>query len=94
MRHAGRRIHGEPSRRDRHDANEALIDAGVNRVRPIAMTTLAAVLALLPLALATNQAAAMQQPLAIAIISGLIIQMPLVLLIMPVLFRRLGPSLA
>ncbi|MBS0231867.1 MAG: efflux RND transporter permease subunit, partial [Proteobacteria bacterium] len=72
------------------DARAALIDAGVNRARPIAMTTMAAILALLPLALATNQAAAMQRPLAVAIISGLIIQMPLVLLIMPVLFSRLG----
>ena len=77
-----------------HDATAALIDAGVNRARPIAMTTLAAILALLPLALATNQAAAIQQPLAIAIISGLIIQMPLVLIIMPVLFRRLGSKLS
>ena len=76
------------------DANEALINAGVNRARPITMTTLAAILALLPLALASNQAAAMQQPLAIAIISGLIVQIPLVLFIMPVLFRRLGPRLA
>ena len=40
-------------------------------MRPIAMTTLAAVFALLPLALGIGQGAAMQQPLAIAIISGL-----------------------
>ena len=32
---------------------DALIEAGVNRMRPIAMTTLAAILALLPLALAS-----------------------------------------
>ncbi len=75
------------------DVREGLIEAGVNRARPIAMTTLAAILALLPLALATNQAAAMQKPLAVTIISGLIIQMPLVLMIMPVLFARLGQKL-
>ena len=68
----------------------ALVDAGVNRVRPIAMTTLAAMLALLPLALGLGQGAAMQQPLAIAIISGLAVQMPLVLLVMPVLYARLA----
>lgn len=67
----------------------ALIDAGVSRLRPIAMTTLAAALALLPLALALGQGAAMQQPLAIAIISGLVVQMPLVLILLPVLFARL-----
>jgi CzcA family heavy metal efflux pump len=65
---------------------ESLIQAGINRLRPIAMTTLAAILTLLPLAFAIGQGSQMQQPLAIAIISGLIVQMPLVLLIMPVLF--------
>ena len=67
---------------------EALVDAGINRMRPIAMTTFAAILALFPLALGLGQGAAMQQPLAIAIISGLVIQMPLVLIVMPVFFHR------
>ncbi|MDE2163046.1 MAG: efflux RND transporter permease subunit [Alphaproteobacteria bacterium] len=67
---------------------EARLNAGKSRFRPIAMTTLAAILALLPLALALGQGAAMQQPLAIAIISGLIVQMPLVLIVMPRLTAR------
>jgi CzcA family heavy metal efflux pump len=66
-----------------------LIDAGSNRIRPIAMTTLAAILALLPLGLGIGQGSAMQQPLAVAIISGLMIQMPLVLIVMPVMYRLL-----
>lgn len=64
----------------------SLIDAGRNRMRPIAMTTLAAILTLLPLAFAIGQGSQMQQPLAIAIVSGLIVQLPLVLCVMPVLF--------
>jgi len=64
---------------------EALLEAARNRFRPIAMTTLAAILTLLPLALAIGAGSAMQQPLAIAIISGLIVEFPLVLLAMPVL---------
>jgi multidrug efflux pump subunit AcrB len=64
---------------------EALIEAAANRLRPIAMTTLAAILTLLPLALDLGQGAGMQQPLAIAIISGLLVQFPLVLLGLPVL---------
>lgn len=64
---------------------EALITASANRLRPIAMTTLAAILTLLPLALDLGQGAGMQQPLAIAIISGLLVQFPLVLLALPVL---------
>jgi multidrug efflux pump subunit AcrB len=65
---------------------EALVSAGRDRARPIAMTTVAAILTLLPLALAIGQGAAMQQPLAIAIISGLAVQLPLVLLVMPALY--------
>jgi multidrug efflux pump subunit AcrB len=65
---------------------EALIEAGKNRMRPIAMTTLAAILTLLPLAFAIGQGSAMQQPLAVAIIAGLAVQLPLVLMVMPVLF--------
>jgi multidrug efflux pump subunit AcrB len=67
-------------------ALDALIGAGCNRMRPIVMTTIAAILTLLPLALAIGQGAAMQQPLAIAIISGLTVQLPLVLLVMPALY--------
>ncbi|KVL40394.1 efflux RND transporter permease subunit [Burkholderia sp. MSMB1835] len=67
----------------------ALLTAGRNRLRPIAMTTIAAILALLPLAFALGQGAAMQQPLAVAIISGLIAQLPLVLLVLPALLRAL-----
>ena len=71
-------------------AAQALVAAGRNRMRPIAMTTFAAILTLLPLALAIGQGSAMQQPLAVAIIAGLAVQLPLVLLVMPVLYRVLG----
>ncbi len=61
----------------------ALILAGGNRMRPVAMTTVAAILALTPLALGIGQGAAMLKPLAIAIISGLCLQLPLVLIVLP-----------
>jgi CzcA family heavy metal efflux pump len=70
---------------DNLDPREALVRAGLNRMRPIAMTTFAAILALLPLALGLGAGSAMQQPLAIAIISGLVLQMPVVLIVLPVL---------
>ena len=69
---------------------DARLQAGINRFRPIAMTTLAAILALLPLALPLGQGGQMQRPLAIAIISGLIVQMPLVLILMPLVVARLA----
>ncbi len=69
---------------------EALIQAGINRMRPIAMTTTAAILALMPLALAMGQGSAMQQPLAVAIISGLLVQIPLVIIVMPLIYRTVS----
>ncbi|MCA9520408.1 MAG: efflux RND transporter permease subunit [Myxococcales bacterium] len=66
---------------------ERLTEAGMNRMRPIAMTTFAAILALLPLALDLGQGPQMLQPLAIAIISGLCVQMPLVLVLLPLLLQ-------
>ena len=71
----------------------AVREASRNRLRPITMTTLAAILTLLPLALAIGQGSGIQQPLAIAIIAGLMLQYPLVLLAMPVLVRLTVPSL-
>jgi CzcA family heavy metal efflux pump len=69
---------------DKHRLDD-YIRAGRNRFRPIAMTSLAAILALMPLALAIGEGSAMLQPMAIAIIFGLIAQLPLVLLVLPVL---------
>ncbi|SRR5579862_2783549 len=69
-----------------HDLPESpdrFILAGINRMRPIAMTTFAAILALLPLALGIGQGSAMQQPLAIAIISGLLFAFPVVMIVLP-----------
>ncbi len=67
------------------EPKRALREASRNRLRPITMTTLAAILTLMPLAFAIGQGSAIQQPLAISIIAGLLLQFPLVLLVMPVL---------
>ncbi|MDE1918527.1 MAG: efflux RND transporter permease subunit [Sphingomonadales bacterium] len=69
---------------------DAVWQAARNRLRPITMTTLAAILTLLPLAFAIGQGSGIQQPLAIAIIAGLLLQYPLVLLAMPVLVSLTG----
>jgi multidrug efflux pump subunit AcrB len=66
-------------------ARRALQEAALNRLRPITMSTLAMILALLPLGAAISGSGdQMLQPLAIAIIAGIIVQLPLVLLAMPV----------
>jgi multidrug efflux pump subunit AcrB len=74
---------------DSGQPHDRFILAGVNRMRPIAMTTLAAILALMPLALGWGQGSSMEQPLAIAIISGLAAQLPLALVVLPALLRVL-----
>jgi multidrug efflux pump subunit AcrB len=64
---------------------QALREAALNRLRPITMSTLAMILALVPLAAAISGSGdQMLQPLAIAIIAGALVQLPLVLLAMPV----------
>ena len=65
---------------------QALYEAALNRLRPITMSTLAMILALLPLGVAISGSGdQMLQPLAIAIIAGVTVQLPMVLLAMPVL---------
>jgi len=69
------------------DDSQRIMTAGVNRMRPIAMTTIAAVLALIPLAMGLGAGSEMLQPLAVAIVSGLLVQIPLVLIELPVLLK-------
>lgn len=68
---------------------EELLRAGIVRLRPVLMTAIIAILALLPLALGLGAGAEMQAPLAIAIISGLLAEIPLVLLVMPGIYVTL-----
>lgn len=72
-----RRKQGVPRR-------ESLIEAATIRFRPIGMTALAAILALLPLALGIGAGAQMQQPLAIAVIGGFSVSSVLLLFVLPV----------
>ena len=62
---------------------EAMINAGRRRLRPIVMTALAAVAGMLPLALALGAGSQMLQPLAIAVIGGILVSMVLSLIITP-----------
>ena len=68
---------------------DVMLDAGRQRLRPILMTTVGAILALFPLALGLGAGAAMQKPLAIAVIGGLSVSTVFTLLIAPVLYVSL-----
>jgi multidrug efflux pump subunit AcrB len=67
-------------------ARDAMLWAAQRRLRPIAMTALAAACGMLPLALAFGAGSQMLQPLAIAVIGGLTISMVLSLVITPLVY--------
>lgn len=72
-------------------ADEALIEAGEKRLRPILMTTIAMVFAMLPLALSNGLGSETKAPMAISIIGGLVSSMILTLLVVPVLYKLINP---
>jgi hydrophobe/amphiphile efflux-1 (HAE1) family protein len=62
---------------------QAVIDAGAVRLRPILMTTLTAVFGTLPLAMGIGEGSELMQPLAIAVVGGLIVSTLLTLFVVP-----------
>jgi multidrug efflux pump subunit AcrB len=69
---------------------EALVAAGRTRLRPIVMTTFAAIGGLLPLAFGMGAGAAMEKPLAIAVIGGLSTATAFTLVVIPVLYAGIA----
>jgi multidrug efflux pump subunit AcrB len=71
---------------------DAMIQAGRRRLRPIAMTALATIAGMLPLALAIGAGSQMLQPLAITVIGGLSSSMVLSLVFTPAIHFWLQPK--
>jgi HAE1 family hydrophobic/amphiphilic exporter-1 len=65
---------------------DAIIEAGASRLRPILMTTLTTVMAMIPLGLALGEGAELQQPLAVTIIFGLTTSSIFTLVLIPVIY--------
>jgi multidrug efflux pump subunit AcrB len=68
---------------------EALLQAGLIRMRPIIMTTAAMVFGMLPMAIALNDGGEIQAPMGRAIIGGVITSTLLTLVVVPVLYSYL-----
>jgi multidrug efflux pump subunit AcrB len=80
----------ELRRREGSPVEQAIVDAGRLRLRPILMTTLTTVVGLLPLAMALGEGAEMLQPLAVTIVGGLLFSSLVSLFLVPVMYRMLG----
>lgn len=66
--------------------NEAIIDAGRKRARPIVMTTIAMIAGMVPTALGLGDGGEFRAPMAIGVIGGLIVSTVLSLLFVPSLY--------
>ncbi|MGA2363980.1 MAG: efflux RND transporter permease subunit [Steroidobacteraceae bacterium] len=76
-------------REQKVEAQVAIHDAAVIRLRPIMMTTAAAVLGALPLAIGIGQGGSLRQPLGITVMGGLILSQVFTLYTTPVIYLSL-----
>jgi HAE1 family hydrophobic/amphiphilic exporter-1 len=73
-------------RRAGFGTHDALVEAGRRRLRPVLMTTLTTILALLPLALGIGEGADAQAPLARAVVGGLTASTLITLVLIPAVY--------
>ena len=65
---------------------DAILAAGQQRIRPILMTTLTTILAMLPMALSFGEEAELRSPMALAVIGGLITSTLMSLIVIPCVY--------
>jgi HAE1 family hydrophobic/amphiphilic exporter-1 len=77
---------------DKMSVREAVAEAGRRRLRPILMTTLTTILALLPLAFGIGEGADAQAPLARAVVGGLTGSTLITLVLIPAVYSLFHPE--
>ena len=77
-------------RRDGMEKKQALVEAGVTRLRPILMTALTTILGLIPMAVGGSMGTDMTRPMAIVTIGGLIYGTLLTLFVVPCMYDVLN----
>jgi HAE1 family hydrophobic/amphiphilic exporter-1 len=70
-------------RENGHTKKEAVVMAASQRIRPILMTSLTTILALLPLTIGLGECASLRAPMALAVIGGLVSSTLLTLVVIP-----------
>jgi HAE1 family hydrophobic/amphiphilic exporter-1 len=76
------------------ELEQALVEAGSVRLRPILMTTATTVLGLLPMSLGLGDGAEIRTPMAITVIAGLISSTLLTLIVLPTAYAAVESALA
>jgi hydrophobe/amphiphile efflux-1 (HAE1) family protein len=79
----------DAERTENLSAREAIVRAATLRMRPILMTTLAALLGALPLALGTGLGSELRRPLGVAIVGGLVVSQVLTMFTTPCVYIAL-----
>ena len=78
------------SRLDGMEKREAIVDAGVTRMRPILMTSITTILGLIVMAMGVGTGSEMMQPIAIVCIGGLTYATLMTLFVVPVLYEMMN----
>ena len=78
------------NRRAGQELEEAVVQAARSRIRPILMTSLTTMLALLPLAAGAGEGAVLRAPMAVAVIGGLFTCTALTLVVIPCVYHLLA----
>lgn len=76
-------------REEGYPVREALVEAGMTRLRPILMTAGATIFALMPLALGMSEGALISKGLAVVVIGGLISSTLLTLVVVPIVYETI-----
>ena len=77
--------------KDGKSIDDALLEAGEKRLRPILMTTFAMIAAMIPLAFGNGAGHESNAPMALAIIGGLVSSTILTLLVVPAIYKFMYP---
>ena len=72
--------------RDGVERKQAILEAGQQRIRPIIMTSLTTILALLPLTIGFGESASLRSPMALAVVGGLVTSTLLTLVVIPCVY--------
>ncbi|QZE14008.1 efflux RND transporter permease subunit [Halosquirtibacter laminarini] len=76
-------------RHEGYGLDDAIHEAGLRRIKPIVMTSLTTILAMIPFLFGGSLGTILQKPLAIVIIAGMIYGTFISLFLIPILYRQL-----